>query len=116
MLRDSARLNGLTGLAITKLDVLDGLPTVRLSTGYQDGDRVTDLLPFGAEDVARCEPIYEDFPGWEQSTFGVQDWDALPENARRFLERLGEVCGVPIDLISTGPERDQTIVRRHPYA
>ncbi len=114
-LRRSVQLNGTTGLCITKLDVLDGLPVVRLCTGYRDGDTVSDILPFGADQVARCEPVYEDFPGWTQSTFGVRQWDALPPGARQFLERLSEVAGVPIDLVSTGPERDQTIVLRHPF-
>jgi adenylosuccinate synthase len=72
-------------------------------------------LPFGADEVARCEPVYEDFPGWSDSTFGTRDWKQLPEGARLFLERLAQVAGVPIDLVSTGPERDQTIVLRHPF-
>jgi adenylosuccinate synthase len=114
-LRRSVQLNGTTGLCITKLDVLDGLPTVRLCTGYRHGDTVSDILPFGADEVARCEPVYEDFPGWSDSTFGTRDWKQLPEGARLFLERLAQVAGVPIDLVSTGPERDQTIVLRHPF-
>jgi adenylosuccinate synthase len=114
-LRRSVQLNGTTGLCITKLDVLDGLPTVRLCTGYRHGDTVSDILPFGADEVARCEPVYEDFPGWSVSTFGTRDWAQLPEGARLFLERLAQVAGVPIDLVSTGPERDQTIVLRHPF-
>jgi adenylosuccinate synthase len=114
-LRRSVQLNGTTGLCITKLDVLDGLPRVRLCTGYRMDQTVSDILPFGADDVARCEPVYEDFPGWPGSTFGVREWNDLPEGARRFLERLSQVAGVPIDLVSTGPERDQTIVLRHPF-
>jgi adenylosuccinate synthase len=114
-LRRSVQLNGTTGLCITKLDVLDGLPVVRLCTGYRHGGTVQDILPFGADEVARCEPVYEDFPGWTASTYGVQKWDELPEGAKLFLERLSEVAGVPIDLVSTGPERDQTIVLRHPF-
>jgi len=114
-LRRSVQLNGTTGLCITKLDVLDGLPQVRLCTGYRSGDAVSDILPFGADAVARCEPVYEDFPGWNESTFGVRDWQGLPAGARAFLERLAQFTGVPIDLVSTGPERDQTIVLRHPF-
>jgi adenylosuccinate synthase len=114
-LRRSVQLNGTTGLCITKLDVLDGLPAVRLCTGYRHGDTVSDILPFGADEVARCEPVYEEFPGWDQSTFGTRAWDELPPGARQFLLRLAEVAGVPIDLVSTGPERDQTIVLRHPF-
>jgi adenylosuccinate synthase len=114
-LRRSVQLNGATGLCITKLDVLDGLPTVRLCTGYRYGGTTTEILPFGAGDVARCEPVYEEFPGWEQSTFGVREWDQLPANARAYLQRLSEVTAVPIDIISTGPDREQTIVVRHPF-
>ncbi len=114
-LRRSVQLNGTTGLCITKLDVLDGLPTVRLCTGYRYGGTTTDILPYGADAVAQCEPVYEDFEGWSESTFGVRDWDALPRNARRYLERLSEATGVPLDLVSTGPDREQTIVLRQPF-
>ncbi|HYA66243.1 MAG TPA: adenylosuccinate synthase [Burkholderiaceae bacterium] len=114
-LRRSVQLNGTTGLCITKLDVLDGLPVIRLCTGYRNGNTVSDILPFGADEVARCEPVYEEFPGWNASTFGTRDWNELPSGARQFLHRLSEVAGVPIDLISTGPERDQTIVLRQPF-
>lgn len=115
-LRRSVQLNGTTGLCITKLDVLDGLPVVRLCTGYRFRGDVVDILPFGADEVAQCEPIYEDFPGWTESTFGVQSWDRLPGSARRYLDRLSEVTGVPLDMVSTGPDRDQTILLRHPFA
>ncbi len=115
-LRRSVQLNGTTGLCITKLDVLDGLPTVRLCTGYRFDGRTTEILPYGADEVGRCEPVYEDFAGWTESTFGARDWNALPVNARRYLERLSEVVGVRLDLVSTGPDREQTIVLRHPFA
>jgi adenylosuccinate synthase len=114
-LRRSVQINGLTGLCITKLDVLDELETVRLCTGYRNGAAVTDILPFGADEVAACEPVYEDFPGWRQSTFGVREWAHLPAPAQRYLTRLSEVTGVPIDMISTGPDREQTILLRHPF-
>jgi adenylosuccinate synthase len=114
-LRRAVQLNGTTGLCITKLDVLDGLPVVRLGVGYRFDGREVDILPYGADAVERCEPMYEEFPGWSESTFGVRSWDGLPSNARRYLERLAEVLGVPIDLASTGPDRDQTIVLRHPF-
>jgi adenylosuccinate synthase len=109
------QINGVTGLCITKLDVLDELQTVRLCTGYRHGATVTDILPFGADAVAACEPVFEDFPGWRQSTYGVRDWAQLPAAARRYLERLSEVTGVPIAIISTGPDREQTILMRHPF-
>ena len=115
-LRRSVQLNGTTGLCITKLDVLDGLPTVRLCTGSRFAGTTTDILPVAGDEVARCEPVYEDFPGWQDSTFGLRGWDALPRNARRYLERLSEVAGVPLDLVSTGPEREQTIVLHHPFS
>jgi len=115
-LRRSVQLNGTTGLCITKLDVLDGLALVRLCTGYRFRGAVTEILPFGADAVAACEPVYEDFPGWSESTYGVRRWQELPAAARRYLERLAQVTGVPIDMVSTGPERDQTILLRHPFA
>ena len=114
-LRRAVQLNGTTGLCITKLDVLDGLTVVKLGVGYRFEGRDVDILPYGADAVERCQPIYEEFSGWTESTFGVQSWDGLPAPARRYLERLAEVLGVPIDLVSTGPDRDQTIVLRHPF-
>jgi adenylosuccinate synthase len=114
-LRRSVQINGVTGLCITKLDVLDELETVRLCTGYRHGGTLTDILPFGADAVAACEPVYEDFPGWRQSTFGIRDWAQLPAAARSYLTRLSEVTGVPISMISTGPDREQTILMRHPF-
>jgi len=114
-LRRSVQINGVSGLCITKLDVLDELETVRLCTGYRHGATVTDILPYGADAVAACEAVYEDFPGWRQSTFGVRDWGQLPEAARRYLTRLSEVTGVPIAMISTGADREQTILMRHPF-
>jgi len=114
-LRRAVQLNGITGLCITKLDVLDGLTAVKLGVGYRFDGHDVDILPYGADAVNRCKPIYEEFAGWSESTFGVRSWDVLPANARRYLERLAEVLGVPIDLVSTGPDREQTIVLRHPF-
>ena len=114
-LRRAVQLNGVTGLCITKLDVLDGSPTVQLCTGYRYRDQTVDILPFGADQVAQCEPVYQEFAGWAGSTFGVQQWSDLPQAAQNYLSNLSELAGVPIDLISTGPERDQTIVLRHPF-
>ena len=115
-LRRAVQLNGITGLCITKLDVLDGSPTIRLCTGYRYRDSTVDILPFGADQVAGCEPVYQEFAGWTGSTFGVREWSGLPPGAQHYLSCLAELAGVPIDLISTGPERDQTIVLRHPFA
>ena len=109
-LKRSIQINGLSGLAMMKLDVLDGLTEVKLCVGYMiDGQRF-DLLPRGADDVARCEPIYETFAGWSESTFGVTEWDALPANAQNYLRRIEEVCGVKMDIVSTGPDRVHTIL------
>ena len=119
LLKRSIQLNGVSGLCITKLDVLDGLQTVRICVGYRQkgatGGAVTDVLPFGADAVEALEPVYEDMPGWTESTFGVREWDRLPLAARRYLERLSELVGAPIDMVSTGPDRDETILIRHPY-
>lgn len=115
-LRRSARINGLTGLCITKLDVLDGISELQICTGYQLDGRVVDTLPIGADDVARCQPIYETLPGWSESTFGLNQWDQLPQNAQHYLKRLQTLCGVPVAIVSTGPERDETIVLDHPFA
>ena len=114
-LRRSVQLNGVSGLCITKLDVLDGFETLCLGVGYQVKGQALDLLPFGAENVEGCEPVYEEFPGWSETTVGVTQYEQLPANARKYLERLAEVCGASIDMISTGPDRDQTIVLRHAF-
>ncbi|CAG0964588.1 adenylosuccinate synthase [Methylophilaceae bacterium] len=114
-LRRSARINGLTGLCITKLDVLDGIAELDICTGYELDGKVVDMLPVGADDVARCKPIYETLPGWSESTFGISRWQDLPVNAQSYLKRLEVLCGVPVDIVSTGPERDETIVLRHPF-
>ena len=108
-LKRSIQINGVTGLAMMKLDVLDGLPEIKLCVGYEiDGQKV-NLLPRGADEVARCTPIYESFAGWTESTFGLTEWDQLPANARAYLNRIEAVCGVPIDIVSTGPDRVHTI-------
>lgn len=115
-LRRSVEWNGLSGLAVMKLDVLDGFETVRLGVGYEYQGKRIDVTPVGAEMLAECKPIYEDFPGWEESTFGITKWDDLPENAKKYLKRLSEVAGCPIALVSTGPDRDQTILLHDPFA
>jgi adenylosuccinate synthase len=115
--RRSVQLNGVTGLCVTKLDVLDGLPSVKIGVGYTmaDGSRA-DLLPFGADAVAHCTPIYEEMPGWSESTAGVRSFEALPANARRYLERLQELVACPVAMVSTGPDRDETILVTHPFS
>ncbi len=116
LLKRSAQVNGLSGLCITKLDVLDGITNLELCTGYELDGRVTDILPMGAEEIAACKPIYETLPGWTQSTVGVTDYNKLPAAAQRYLQRIEEVTGVPIHMISTSPDRDHTILLRDPFA
>jgi len=113
-LKRSVRLNGISGLCITKLDVLDGLETIQLGVGYRVNGEFRDVLPYGAHAVAQAQPVLEELPGWSESTVGITEYDKLPQAARRYLERVAEVCGVPIDLVSTGPDRNETIVLRHP--
>ena len=114
-LKRAAQINGLSGLCITKLDVLDGLETLRICTGYKIDGRVTDILPYGADSIAHCEPIFEDHAGWSESTYGVKTWDGLPKNAQVYLKRIEALVGTPIDLVSTGPDREETVVVRHPF-
>jgi adenylosuccinate synthase len=115
LLKRSAQVNGLSGLCITKLDVLDGLKELKLCTGYILEGEHTDILPMGADEIAACEPLYETMEGWTESTVGITDYDSLPVNARLYLQRIEQVTGVPIDIISTSPDRDHTIMKRHPY-
>ena len=114
-LKRSIQINGVSGLCVTKLDVLDGMETLRLCTGYKLAGGYSDILPVGAETLAECEPIYEDMPGWTESTVGIKQYDALPQAARNYLKRIEELCEVPVDIISTGPDREETIVMRHPF-
>lgn len=115
-LRRAMHINSISGLCITKLDVLDGLETVRICTAYKLDGKVLDVPPVDTDAFERCEPVYEDMPGWSESTFGVTSYDALPANAKAYLKRLEEVVETPIDIISTGPDREQTIILRDPYA
>jgi adenylosuccinate synthase len=107
--------SSVSGLCITKLDVLDGLDLIRVCVGYRIGGEVVAEPPLSLEGYAGLEPVYEELPGWRDSTVGVTEYAALPLNARRYLERLEALVGVPIDIISTGPDRDHTIVLRHPF-
>lgn len=115
-LKRSIQVNGITGMCITKLDVMDGIEKIQICVGYTlpDGS-TTDILPFGADAVANCTPIYETLDGWTESTFGVKSYDALPENAKKYLKRIEEVCGAPIAIVSTGPDREETILIQHPF-
>ncbi|MFC6671653.1 adenylosuccinate synthase [Marinobacterium aestuariivivens] len=115
-LRHAIQINSISGICLTKLDVLDGLETIRICTGYRDaeGNVVTSLS--GSEDYEVVEPIYEEMPGWQDSTVGAKSIDALPANAVAYIRRLEQLIEAPVDIISTGPDRAETIVLRDPYA
>ena len=114
-LRRSRIINSLTGICMTKLDVLDGLDTIRICVGYHCDGEELNILPTGAEAVAGCEPIYIEMPGWHDSTVGVRNYDKLPANARAYLEKVESLIETPIDIISTGADRNDTIIKRHPF-
>jgi len=111
-LKRAAWLNSITGLCLTKLDVLDGLETIRLCIGYVKDGKPVDIMPLSAEEFEGCMPEYIDMPGWTESTLGVTDFDALPENAQNYINEVERLAGVPIDIISTGPDRVETIIKR----
>jgi len=114
-LKRSIQINGVSGLCVTKMDVMDGMETIQLCVGYVVEGEKRDILPVGADELSACKPIYEELPGWQESTFGIKRYEDLPANARSYLKRIEEVTGAPIDIISTGPDRDETIVMRHPF-
>ncbi len=119
-LKRSIQINGVSGLCVTKLDVLDGVETLSLGVGYKldsnaEGEKFSSILPVGADELALCEPVYEEMPGWMGSTVGIKDFEQLPKAAQNYLKRMEEVCEVPVDMISTGPDREETIVLRHPF-
>jgi adenylosuccinate synthase len=115
LLRRSVQINGVSGMCLTKLDVLDGLETLQLCTGYKLDGRDVDIFPVGAEEAASCEPVYEQMPGWSESTVGAKSLAELPAAARNYIKRIEELVGIPIDMVSTGPDRVETIVLRHPF-
>ncbi len=114
-LRRSRQINSLTGLCITKLDVLDGLESIQICTGYKVNGKLRSTTPSGADLLADCKPVYEEMPGWMENTAGLREYDQLPENAKNYLQRIEQITDTPIDIISTGPDRDETIVLRHPF-
>jgi adenylosuccinate synthase len=116
LLRRSFQLNGVDGMCITKLDVLDGMDEIRICTRYTVRGTPLDLLPTGADAVAQCTPVYETLPGWRDSTVGARTFDALPANARAYLRRIEQLSGVPIAMVSTGADRTETILVHHPFA
>jgi adenylosuccinate synthase len=114
-LRRSFLVNSVTGLCITKLDVLDGMETLKICTGYELDGALIEVPPVGADALERCTPRYIELPGWTESTLGATALDQLPANAQAYLRTIEELGGLPIDLVSTGPDRRQTLVRRHPF-
>ncbi|MFZ5697142.1 MAG: adenylosuccinate synthase [Pseudomonadota bacterium] len=114
-LRRAIEINSVSGLCLTKLDVLDGLDVVRICTGYRNADGIVTASPTDADSYEGLEPIYEDMPGWQQSTVGAKRLEDLPIAARSYIKRLEETVGAPIDIISTGPDRVETIILRHPF-
>jgi adenylosuccinate synthase len=108
----SAQLNGLEGVALTRLDVLDDLPVIRICTAYRHNGAILKAVPPSVEVLAACEPIYEDFPGWQTATGEARTFADLPEKAQAYVHRLEELMGCGVDIVSVGPARDQTICRR----
>ena len=115
-MRRAVQINSVSGLCITKLDVLDGLDTISLCVGYRCEGKESLTPPTGAEALAICEPVYVEMPGWKESTVGVKHYESLPAEARKYLARIEEIVGTRIDIISTGPDRADTIVLRDPFA
>ncbi|UFS72761.1 adenylosuccinate synthase [Geomonas sp. RF6] len=113
--RYAVRVNGLSGIALTKLDVLSGLEAVKICTGYTFEGKVLDEIPAQLEVIEKCRPIYEEMPGWEGDITTAKSLDELPENARNYINRVEELCGAPIVLVSVGPRRDETIILRNPF-
>jgi len=114
-LKRSFKINSVSGLCITKLDVLDGLETLKIATSYLYQGKQIDVPPAGADNFEACEPVYIEMPGWSESTVGAKSYDQLPANAVAYLNKIEELSGVPIDIISTGPDREETIVLKHPF-
>jgi adenylosuccinate synthase len=114
-LRRAVLHNSLSSLGVTKLDVLDGLDTINIATGYRIDGQVREQPPLLPHRYSECEPVYETHPGWSEPTCGITDFAKLPENARKYLARIEQLAGVPIDIVSTGPDRAETIVLRHPF-
>ncbi len=116
LVRQSCAISGINGIALTKLDVLDGFETLKICVGYElDGQRI-DHLPTAADHQARCRPVYEEMPGWSQSTEGARSWADLPANAIKYVRRVEELIGCPVALLSTSPEREDTILVTDPFA
>lgn len=115
-LRRSAQINSLSGMCITKLDVLDDIDTIKICHSYELNGKTVEIPPIGAEAFDECVPVYEEHQGWKSSTVGVTKYDELPDLARQYLDRLAELTGVPVAIISTGPDRNETIILENPFS
>lgn len=115
-MRKSAKLNSLSGICLTKLDVLDGLEKIGICTAYRFNGNVTETAPLGADQYEQCHAIIEEMPGWTGTTAGVTNFNDLPDNAKAYIKRLEELVGVKVTIVSTGPDRDETIILEHPFA
>jgi len=114
-MRKSAQMNSLSGICLTKLDVLDGLDKIGICTAYKIKGELTDIAPLGADMYEECVPVIEEMPGWTETTAGVTEIDKLPANAKAYIARVEELVGVKIAILSTGPDRDETIVLENPF-
>jgi adenylosuccinate synthase len=115
LLQNAVRLNGLTGLVITKLDVLDGLESLKICTGYEYNGEIIDDFPANLKIIGACKPVFETLPGWPEDISGLRKLEDLPKNARRYLDRIEELLETPIDIVSVGPGREETIIVNHPF-
>ncbi len=116
LVRQTCATSGVSGIALTKLDVLDGFETLKICTGYElDGERY-DYLPTAADQQARCTPVYEEMPGWQESTAGARSWADLPAQAIKYIRRIEELIQCPVAMVSTSPERDDTILVTDPFS
>jgi adenylosuccinate synthase len=115
-LKRAVLINGISGLCITKLDVLDGMDKLKVCIAYEYRGKRTEYAPLDAEGWKECTPVYLEFPGWSESTHGVTEWDKLPPAARAYLRALEELAGCPLAIVSTGPDRDANIVLQDPFA
>ncbi len=114
-LKSSVRLNGLCGLAVTKLDVLTGIPVLKIAVSYNCRGRALDLVPPQLDDLQNCEPVYEEFPGWSEDLGNARTWSELPRNAQNYLRAIEQMSGVPVQIVSVAPSREATIVVTHPF-
>jgi adenylosuccinate synthase len=118
MVRQAGHVAGITGMALTKLDVLDGFKTLKICIGYQidDNGTVIDYFPSNADAQATCKPVYEEMPGWSDTTYGARNWSELPDNAVNYIRRVEQLTNLPVTVLSTSPERDDTILVKDPFA